>query len=172
LLIRGEAAGSIGFNIFEVDGAFATGGLRPAAQLSRRSSLFRETLTVAECMPSETALRNFIASAFRSVWALDLVQILHGEPEREFTHSELIEILRASDLVIRQSVGSLMAAGLVITDDDNRVRLHSQDRDSEKLLVASIELYRRSPDMVRRLIVAQSLPGATAFADAFRLRKD
>lgn len=123
-------------------------------------------------MPSESALRNFIASAFRSVWALELIQILHGEPEREFTHSELIDILRASDLVIRQSVGSLVAAGLLVTNDSNRVRLHKLDLETEKLLAASIDQYRKSPDMVRRLIVAQSLPGATAFADAFRLRKD
>jgi hypothetical protein len=129
-------------------------------------------LIVAERMPSETALRNFIASAFRSVWALELAQILHSEPEGEFSHSELIDILRASDLVIRQSVGSLVAAGLVLTEDGNRVRLHALDRDTEKLLAASIDLYRRSPDKVRRLIVAHSLPGATAFADAFRLRKD
>ena len=36
----------------------------------------------------------------------------------------------------------------------------------------AIELYARSPDKVRRLIVAQCAPGVTAFADAFRLRKD
>lgn len=123
-------------------------------------------------MPSDSAVRNFIASTFRSVWALELAQILHAEPDREFRHSELNDALRASDLVIRQSVDSLVAAGLVITDDDNQVRLHFLDRDTEKLLGASFDLYRRSPDMVRRLIVAQSLPGATAFADAFRLRKD
>ena len=162
----------MGFNIFEVDGRFATGGLRHAAHLSRRQSLSRRTVIVAEYMPSEAALRNFIASAFRSVWALELAQILQGEPEREFTPTELIDVLRASNLVIRQSVESLMAAGLVITDDSNRVRLHLLDRDTEKLLMASIDLYRRSPDKVRRLIVAQSLPGATAFAEAFRLRKD
>jgi hypothetical protein len=123
-------------------------------------------------MPSEIALRNFIASAFRSVWALELAQILHSEPERQFSHSELIEVLRASDLVIRQSVESLLAAGLVLTEKGSRVRLHALDRNTEMLLAASIDLYRRSPDKVRRLIVAQSLPGATAFADAFKLRKD
>ncbi|QIK96762.1 hypothetical protein G7076_10225 [Sphingomonas sp. HDW15A] len=123
-------------------------------------------------MPTDTAVREFIGSAFRSVWALELLLILHREPDREFSRPELIEILRASDLVIRQSVGSLVAAGLVITDDYDRVALHSLDRDSEQLLHAVLDLYRRSPDMVRRLIVSRSLPGATAFADAFRLRKD
>lgn len=160
-------------NIFRVDGALATGGLRQPVQLSKSASLFPpRTVIVEEYMTSETALRNFIASAFRSVWAIELAQILHREPEREFRHDELIEILRGSDHVIRQSVASLVAAGLVLTEDGQRVRLHSLDRDTGKLLAASIDLYRISPDKVRRLIVAQSLPGATAFADAFRLRKD
>ena len=30
----------------------------------------------------------------------------------------------------------------------------------------------RSPDAVRRMIVAATSPGITAFADSFRLRKD
>ena len=41
-----------------------------------------------------------------------------------------------------------------------------------ELIGATIDLYGKSPDRVRRLIVSSSLPGVTAFADAFRLRKD
>jgi hypothetical protein len=164
---------SIRHNIFKVDGALATGGLRRLVHILKSASLFPpRTVIVEELMSTETALRKFIASAFRSVWAIELAQILHREPEREFRHEELIDILRASDLVIRQSVASLVAAGLVLTEEGDRVRLHSLSRDTETLLAGSIDLYRRSPDKVRRLIVAQSLPGATAFADAFKLRKD
>ena len=37
---------------------------------------------------------------------------------------------------------------------------------------AAEALYAKSPDAVRRMIVAAANPGITAFADAFRLRKD
>jgi hypothetical protein len=33
-------------------------------------------------------------------------------------------------------------------------------------------LYARSPDAVRRMIISASHGGLTAFADAFRIRKD
>jgi len=52
------------------------------------------------------------------------------------------------------------------------VAYHGGSGESATLVEAAIGLYARSPDQVRRLIVAQSVPGATAFADAFRLRKD
>jgi hypothetical protein len=125
-----------------------------------------------ESMPNDTAVRTFISSAFRSVWSLDLVQLLMSEPGRSFTRLELIDLLRASDLVVKQSVESLLAVGLVMIEDNETVSLRVPDDGVKRLLNASIELYRHSPDKVRRLIVAQSHPGATAFAEAFRLRKD
>ena len=39
-------------------------------------------------------------------------------------------------------------------------------------MTKAIEFYGHSPDKVRRLIVAQANPGVTAFADAFKLRKE
>ena len=42
----------------------------------------------------------------------------------------------------------------------------------EELIDAAIQLYAKSPDKVRRLIISAASPGLTAFADAFRLRKD
>lgn len=122
-------------------------------------------------MPSETEIHTFIIRTFRSVWALELVQILADDPQKHFSRSELIETLRASDSVVQQGARSLMAAGLVVIDDE-WIRLHDLDERSRELLNGSIELYKVSPDKVRRLIVAQSMPGATAFSDAFKLWKD
>lgn len=122
-------------------------------------------------MPSDTEIQTFIVSTFRSVWALELVQILRNSPTRQFSRSELIETLRASDSVVHQGARSLMAAGLVVVDDEG-IRMHDLDKRSGDLLDASIELYKVSPDKVRRMIIAQSLPGATAFSDAFKLWKD
>ena len=83
----------------------------------------------------------------------------------------MIAALRASDAVVSQSIASLAAAGLVLVDGD-RVRLHVADAQSERLIEAAIELYKKSPDKVRRLIISAASPGLTAFANAFRLRKD
>jgi hypothetical protein len=75
-------------------------------------------------------------------------------------------------LVVTQSVGSLTVAGLVIKEADGTARYNPVSRDLDQLAEAAAALYARSPDAVRRTIVAAANPGLTAFADAFRLWKD
>ena len=122
-------------------------------------------------MPSEFEVESFIVSNFRSVWALDLVRILSANAEQGISPDELVKQLRASTAVVQQCVGALSSVGLVVVDQ-GRIRLHLRDGQSKELLEAAAELYRKRPDRVRRLIIAAASPGLTAFADAFRLRKD
>ena len=123
-------------------------------------------------MPNRKDLESFIASGFRSVWALDLLRFLHEDKGSSFSPDELIAALRASDVVVSQSVGNLAALGLAVVDADGRVAFHEASGQQAELVRAAIDFYRRSPDKVRRLIVSQTAPGLTAFADAFKLRKD
>jgi hypothetical protein len=74
--------------------------------------------------------------------------------------------------VVTQSVGSLTAAGLVLADADGSARYNPASDDLDRLVEGAEALYARSPDAVRRMIVAAANPAITAFADAFRLRKD
>jgi hypothetical protein len=122
-------------------------------------------------MPSQFEIESFIGSSFRSIWSLDLVQFLNARPGSSYSKEELIAALRASDSVISQSIASLAAVGLVLVDQD-RIRLHIADARSKELIESAIQLYAKSPDKVRRLIISAASPGITAFADAFRLRKD
>lgn len=122
-------------------------------------------------MPSQFEIETFIGSSFRSIWSLDLVQFLTSQPDNSYSKEELVVALRASDSVISQSIASLAAAGLVLVDRD-RIRLHIADVRAKELIDAAIQLYAKSPDKVRRLIISAASPGLTAFADAFRLRKD
>ena len=122
-------------------------------------------------MPSQFEIESFISSNFRSIWALDLVQFLCADPQQSYSKDQLITGLRASDSVVTQSLASLVAAALVLVDRDS-VRLHVADQQSRALIKGAIQLYAKSPDKVRRLIISSASPGITAFADAFRLRKD
>ena len=123
-------------------------------------------------MAEQNQLESFIGNSFRSVWALEVLQYLAANPAAKFTADELIIALRISDAVVSQSVENLSAAGLAVVDNEGRVALHESDTAQTGLVAAAIELYQKSPDKVRRLIVAQASPGVTAFADAFKLRKD
>ncbi len=123
-------------------------------------------------MPDQPNLESFIGNSFRSVWALEVLQYLAENPGSSFSAAELIAALRVSDAVVAQSVENLTAAGLAVVDNEGRIALHRGTEAEAQLVQAAIDLFRKSPDKVRRLIVAQASPGVAAFANAFRLRKD
>jgi hypothetical protein len=123
-------------------------------------------------MPSKADLESFIGSSFRSVWAIEVLTYLAEHADRAFSAEELIGALRVSDAVVTQSIDNLSAAGLVMVDSDGCARLYDGNDQQTRHVRAAIDLYRKSPDKVRRLIIARAAPGVTAFADAFKLRKD
>ena len=79
--------------------------------------------------------------------------------------------MRASELVVSKAIDALMSAGLVSVNQDGA--MYTPINDDVAQYVDEVEqLYAARPDAVRRVIVAASASSATAFADAFRLRKD
>jgi len=119
--------------------------------------------------PSDDLLR-FIASSFRSVWALELLLILKRD-RRLWSHAELVATMRASELVVSKALDALVAAGLASVAGEGAEYMPINDEVAD--CVDQLEkLYAIRPDAVRRAIVSASASGATAFADAFKLRKD
>lgn len=123
-------------------------------------------------MRSEQDIDSFIRASFRSVWALELLCYLRQNRERSLSHGEMVTGLRGSDLVVAQSVESLAAAGLVLVEADGSARYAPASEDLDELVAGTEALYGKSPDAVRRMIVSAANPAITAFADAFRIRKD
>ena len=115
-------------------------------------------------------LFRFIGSSFRSVWALELLLLLKRE-HRSWSREELITTLRASELVVNKAIDELVAAGLISVEGDG-ARYMPVSEDIAKNVTQVEKVYSARPDAVRRAIVSASASGATAFADAFRLRKD
>ena len=123
-------------------------------------------------MPSREEVSSFIKSSFRSVWALELLCYLKQNRDRAMAHSEMVSGLRGSDLVVTQSVESLAAAGLILVEEDGSARYAPANPDLEELVEQTETLYGKSPDKVRRMIVSAANPAITAFADAFKLRRE
>ena len=122
-------------------------------------------------MASDEEVLRFIRSSFRSVWSLEVLLLLKRDP-RAWPPGEIVAALRASELIVAQSVEGLIAAGLVADDQRGRVAYRPASAAVADLVGAAESLYARSPDAVRRLIVGASAARLAAFADAFRLRKD
>lgn len=123
-------------------------------------------------MDADQELASFIGAAFRSVWALELLCDLRKHEGARRSPEQLVESLRASDLVVRTGLAELMAAGLVSVDRDGQASYAPATGDLGRLAAAAEAKYSKSPDAVRRIIVRAASPGLTAFSDAFRLGGD
>ena len=122
-------------------------------------------------MASDDEVSRFIRSTFRSVWSLEVLLLLKRDPRR-WTADEIVATLRASELVVAQSLEALGAAGLVLADGPGEACYRPVSDEAAGLADSAEILYRQTPDAVRRMIVSSSASGLAAFADAFRLRKD
>jgi hypothetical protein len=123
-------------------------------------------------MTTDRALEDFISDTFVSVWTLELLALLLDSPDAGFSHGDLVERLRASDAVVSQGVSALVTAGLAVVDDKGCVEFRPTNAEVENCARRAAEFYRKFPGRTRRLIISRSAPGLTAFADAFRLRKE
>lgn len=121
--------------------------------------------------PPTADVLAFLAGSFRSAWAVELLCLLHSQPERIWTQADLVSHLRASELVVRQSVEALAAVGLVAPRENGTVH-YAAPLSLESMVAAVERLYRTAPDTVRRAIVRGNSHSMTAFAKAFRLRSD
>lgn len=123
-------------------------------------------------MPSKQEVSSFIRATFRSVWSLELLLFLKNHGDRSWSGFDLVTALRGSDVIVSQSVDSLVAAGLVSADAEGAARYSPASDDLRRLVDGTERMYAKSPDAVRRMIIASANEGLTAFADAFKLRKD
>ena len=119
-------------------------------------------------MATSDELATFVASSFRSVWALELLFLLRAQ-QRPCATEDLVTLLRASRQVVQTALQSLIAAGLAGTDGTTSSYMPIS-KEVDALVEETERLYRSHPDRVRRLIIASTHKGLTAFSDAFRLK--
>ncbi|MBA2772277.1 MAG: hypothetical protein H0U34_09770 [Sphingomonas sp.] len=122
-------------------------------------------------MAGDEDVTRFIETSFPSVWSLEVLLLLRRE-RRACSREELVEGLRASDLVINQALDSLIAGGLAALDEGGLAMYMPVSKEISVLVDKTDDLYAKRPDAVRRKIISGSMSGLTAFVDAFRLRKD
>jgi hypothetical protein len=119
---------------------------------------------------SDEDVLRFVAASFPSVWALELLLALKRE-RRLWKREELVATLRASDLVVTRALEALVAAGLASFEDGGAIYL-PVNAEVDACVELVEQTYRTRPNAVRRAIITASASSATAFADAFKLRRD
>ena len=123
-------------------------------------------------MMADREIEEFIRDSFASIWDVEILCELFDKPGHAPTAAELVERMRASEQVVAQGTAALAAAGIAMFDDEGRLHFQPVNDEVSALARAACNFYARFPGRTRRLIVARQAPGLSAFADAFRLRKD
>lgn len=121
-------------------------------------------------MLDEESLARFITAACRSIWSLELLLLVRGRPDHDWSHDELIGALRASEQVLAGSVGDLVAAGL-LRAEGGAIRYAPASPLLARTVDEVAQFYTSRPAKVRRLIVGGG-DQLSRFAEAFRFRGD
>ena len=117
-------------------------------------------------------LVEFIQDSFGSVWSLEILLALHREPGRSWPPGQIIDELRSSQAVVKKGLEDLLAAGLILTEEDGSVRYGPASPHQDQLIQHLAEAYRIKPGAVRRLIIQGPSEKLRTFSDAFRIIKD
>ncbi len=117
-------------------------------------------------------LNRFIRETFRSVWSLELMLHLKRQPGCRLSSADLVRELRSSEHIVVTAGAQLVAAGLLTSTEDLAYGYTPASDDLARMADAVEAVYAKSPDAVRRIIVSPSAKSLTAFADAFRLRRE
>ncbi|HLY05962.1 MAG TPA: hypothetical protein VKR31_09465 [Rhizomicrobium sp.] len=105
-----------------------------------------------------------------SVWDMELLLLLHDDPEREWTAEQLVHQLRASDTVVSSGLGRLHTAGIIIQGARDAYRYRSEAPRLDFVVQALANTYRSNPVSVIKMIVGAPDADLRIFSDAFRIR--
>lgn len=119
----------------------------------------------------EAAVLSFVRSAIKSSWSLELLLLLHRDPQRLWSGEALVRELRGSPPLVNESLTALRAAGIVEIAEAG-ARYRPQSRELGELAAALVELYRQKPTTVLHTIFNAPSDKIRSFADAFLFRKD
>ena len=119
-------------------------------------------------------IRRFIIANVPSVAQLEVLLLLRGEREKEWSPPEVSRLLYAAPAPVAAQLADLEAKGLlsVTHAPEMRYRYRPSNDDLDALVGHLAELYKDRRVAVVSLIYSEPVDKARSFADAFRIRKD
>jgi predicted transcriptional regulator of viral defense system len=110
--------------------------------------------------------------SLRSLWAIELLLLLHSRQQQRWSIDDLVVELRSSRSLIDGLLSRLHDIGLVERLADGAYRYRPSSPELEALVVELARLHAERP-----LAIAQAIHGGPddklrAFSDAFKLKKD
>jgi hypothetical protein len=126
---------------------------------------------MTQAVPEE--VRRFVRARIRSVGELEVLLLLHRDPNRWWNADQVNSELRSSLQSALQCLDALLRAGLAEEkDQDGRAfRFHRADAEAEAVVPQLAELFRDRMAAIVEIIYSPQRDSIREFADAFRLSK-
>lgn len=115
---------------------------------------------------------RFLRDAVRSVWDLELLLLFRRQRPRLWTADELVRDLRASILIVGDSLDALQKAGLVSKNANEQYQYWPISPELDQLVDEVATAYSSSPVAVTEAILSAPSSSIRIFADAFKIKKD
>jgi hypothetical protein len=120
-------------------------------------------------LTDDRELAAFVRDNLRSVWAMELLLLLHRAPERRWRPSELVRELRASDTLINDNLNLFQQHGLAVAEDAGW-RFAPANRMLEELTERLARAFRERPVTTMGLVTGAD--PIQSLSDAFKIRGD
>lgn len=124
--------------------------------------------------PISEDVRRFLQTQIASVEQLEVLRVIAEDPQREFSDDELRRLAQVSAEAIHPHLRTMNERGLLRTRSAD-TRMYAQYGPHTTKLAEQIgqllEVYRRHPVTMIRLVYKRSTAALDDFADAFRIRK-
>lgn len=119
----------------------------------------------------EEATLLFIQDSLKSVWALEMLLLLHRDRDRGWRSDQLVRELRGSEVVVSEAIASLRTGGLIVETPNKTYKYGPSPDDALDTQVNAVAtIYATHPMTVIKAITGSPNEKLRIFSDAFKLR--
>jgi hypothetical protein len=120
---------------------------------------------------TEDEVLAFVGASIASVWELELLLLLHREPERLWNPGEIDRQLRASETIVSLTLRRLVAAQMVAEPGRGLFQYGPANPRLREIVAALDNAYRTNPVSVVKAILGAPDTKLKIFSDAFRFKE-
>ena len=126
----------------------------------------------AEALPP--AVRQLLSRYIRSVEQLEVLLLVHSQPNRSWTADAVYDVIRSSKSSIADRLATFTAHGFLVEENGSppTFRYAPKDETLRAGVQETATLYQTRRVRVIEAIFAPEVDPVQSFADAFKLRKD
>jgi hypothetical protein len=117
----------------------------------------------------EPSLLAFVRASIPSIWALELLLLLRRAAPGSLRRDEIVQLLRATPLLIDRLIDQFTTLGLV-KEDANGARFECSSAETETLCEALAMASETRPLALRDAIISAPNEKLRDLADAFRFK--